>query len=365
MTLIVTFLGKGDSHQTKVAIATAQKLSRLGSRVLLVGQNPGPTLNTLLETLVESSPIEVSPNLMAVKLSSTFLLEKGWEQVKDLESQYLRSPTLKNVYGQELGILPGMDRALSLNALREYYQSGKYDVIIYDGDSPMSTLRMFGIPEILSWYLRRFGQVLKESDVGKALSPFIQPITSAILNVSWTADDLTQEPTNRANDILGQGQTALADPNAVAAYLVTTDDELAIAETKYYWGCAQQIGLTVKGVLLNQGQVSDALIETFTPLSVTAIPQPRGTDWQPLENALPDFLAESIVPQPITVDVGAKEVRVFLPGFEKKQVKLTQYGPEITIEAGDQRRNIDLPAPLRGQPVKGAKFQNHYLIISF
>ncbi|BAP18106.1 Get3/ArsA fold putative tail anchor-mediating ATPase NosAFP [cyanobacterium endosymbiont of Epithemia turgida] len=365
MTLILTFLGKGDSHQSLVSIATAQKLSNLGLRVLLVGQNPGPTLSTLLETPVNTFPTEVSPNLMAVKLSSTFLLEKGWEKVKELESQYLRSPTLQNIYGQELGILPGIDRALFLNALWEYYQSCKYDVIVYDGDSPLSTIRMFGIPEILSWYLRRFGQVLKESDVGKTLSPFIQPIISAILNVSWTPNDPATEPTNHANDILGKWKNALADPKHVATYLVTTDDELAIAQTKYYWGCAQQVGLIVKGVLVHKGKLIDSLSQEFSPLSVTVISQPTGTDWQSLQDALPDFLADSMPPQPITVDAVSREVRVFLPGFDKNQIKLTQYGPEITIEAGDQRRNIELPVPLRRQPVRGAKFQNHYLIISF
>ncbi|WP_267384070.1 ArsA family ATPase [Cyanobacterium sp. uoEpiScrs1] len=365
MTLILTFLGRGDSHQSSISIATAKKMSSLGSQVLLAGQNPGPTLSTLLETPVNTVPTKVEDNLMAVKLSSTFLLEKEWEKVKELELQYLRSPTLKNVYGQELGVLPGMEQILSLNALREYYQGGEYDVIIYDGDSPLNTLGMFGIPELLSWYLRRFGRVLKESDVVKTLSPFIQPITSAILNIPRTADDLSQKSTSSANNLLKEGAKTLANPSCMAAYLVTTNDELAIAETKYYWGCAQQVGLMVKGVLVNQGQVSDSLNQEFSPLSVTAVSPTTGTDWQLLQDTLPNFLVNSMPPQPITVDVFSREVRLFLPGFDKNQVKLTQYGPEITIEAGNQRRNIDLPVPLRGKLVKGAKFQNHYLIISF
>ncbi len=364
MALILTFLGKGGTGRTTVAIAAAKHLSSLGQRVLLAGQDPGPAFGLLLGASTSPDPQEIGANLQVVQLQTTALLERSWEEVKKLEAQYLRSPVLKNVYGQELGVLPGMDSALALNAIREYENSGKYDVIIYDGSGDQATLRMLGLPETLSWYIRRFRKVVEDSDVWKAVSPFIQPITSTVLNVSWTGENFAQEPTKQANNLLEQGKAALTDPNRVAAYLVTTDDPLAITTAKYLWGSAQQVGLTVGGTLLNQAPISDAMATEFAPLPLSVIPSRLGDDWQPLIDAMPNFKQATQAPRPITIDIPAREVRLFLPSFDKKQVKLTQSGPEVTIEAGDQRRNIVLPPQLLGQSVKGAKFQNSYLTIS-
>lgn len=364
MALILTFLGKGGTGRTTMAIAAAKQLSRLGQRVLLVGQDPTPALGMLLGASPGSDPTDIGANLQAVQLQSTVLLERNWEEVKKLEAQYLRSPVLNNVYGQELGILPGMDSALALNAIREYENSHKYDVIIYDGNGDQNTLRMLGMAEVLSWYIRRFRKVVEDSDVWKSVSPFIQPITSTVLNVSWTGDNFAPEQTKQATNLLEQGKAALADPNRVAAYLVTNDNQIAIATAKYLWGSAQQVGLTIGGTLLNQASSSDSVATEFAPLSVSPIPSRTGDNWQPLMDAMPDFKQATLAPKPITIDISTREVRLFLPGFDKKQVKLTQSGPEVTIDAGDQRRNILLPPSLSGQSVKGAKFQNSYLTIS-
>jgi arsenite-transporting ATPase len=363
MAFILTFLGKGGTGRTTIAIAAAKKFASQGQRVLLVGQDSSPAFGMALGAAVGADPQEVSANLHAVQLHTSTLLERSWDEVKKLEAQYLRTPFFKEVFGQELGVMPGMDSAIALNALREFDSSNKYDVIVYDGLGNQDTLRMLGMPEILGWYIRRFRQVFAESDLGKTLSPFIQPVAGAVLNNASFAGDNFAQPTGQVNDLLGQGQQAVNNPKRMAAYLVTTDDPAAIATAQYLWGSAQQIGLTIGGVIANQ--TSSNLNETFNPLSVTVIPSLPVQDWQPLIDVLPSFEDANQAPRAMAVSVADRKVSLFLPGFDKKQVKLSQNGPEITIEAGDQRRNISLPPELRGQPVRGAKFQDGYLIISF
>ncbi|WP_254564743.1 ArsA family ATPase [Oscillatoria sp. HE19RPO] len=365
MALILTFLGKGGTGRTTVAIAAAKRFASQGKRVLLVGQDSSPAFSLLVGATVTCDPIEIGANLKAVQLESAVLLQRSWQQVKDLEAEYLRTPFFKEVYGEELGVLPGMDSALALNALREYDASNQYDVIVYDGRGDKDTLRMLGIPEILSWYIRRFRGVLAESELGKALSPFVQPVTSTVFNSGWSLDNVGGKPAEQATDLLEKGKQSVGDPNRVIAYLVTTGDRLAVETSRYLWGSAQQAGLTIGGLICNLTPVTDEVAEQFAPLPVTVIPQMEGNDWEPLMDALPDFKKPEGVPQPIEVDRVNSQVKLFLPGFDKKQVKLTQYGPEVTIEAGDQRRNIFLPPELKGKAVKGAKFQQQFLVISF
>ncbi|WP_275983367.1 ArsA family ATPase [Chroococcidiopsis sp. CCMEE 29] len=364
MSLILTFLGKGGVGRTTVAIAAAKRLASQGKRVLLAASDSELAFGLLLNAPLTPDPQELESNLQVLQFKTSLLLERNWEEVKKLEAQYLRTPLIKEVYGQELVVLPGMDKALELNAIREYDASSRYDVIVYDGSGDSTFLRMLGMPESLSWYSRRFGKLLKDSDLGRTVSPFLQPLISTIFNVSWTGDNLDQ-PTSKVTNILEQGKEALADPKRLAAYLVTTVDPAAIATARYLWGSAQQIGLTVNGVILNSATMTETFSADFSPLSVNAIPHCPPGDWQPLMDALPDFTQAPQVPKPIEFDIAARQVRLFLPGFDKKQVKLTQSGPEVTIEAGDQRRNIFLPPGLSGRTVTGAKFQQSYLIISF
>jgi anion-transporting ArsA/GET3 family ATPase len=365
MPQILTFLGKGGSGRTIVAIAAAKQQANLGRRVLFVSQDPTPATGILLGLPLADKPQSVGANLEIVSISATVAIERGWEEIKQIESRYLRSPILRNVYGQELAILPGMDSAIALNALRQYDASGKYDVIVYDGTGDLTTLRMAGMADGLSWYLRRFVSVVEESDLWKTVSPILQPAMAAVLTVAWTGESAISAPLQAANSFLAKSQDVISNPQRVVGYLVTTEDPAAVATAKYLWGSSQQSGLTIGGAIVNRSTAIDTIAAEFSPLETTALPERSGTDWQALIDALPDFSRPVTAPRPMAIDIATREVRLYLPGFDKTQVKLTQSGPEVTIEAGDQRRNILLPPPLKGASVTGAKFQNGYLIISF
>ena len=364
MAFILTFLGKGGTGRTLSAIAAAKRLAQQGKRVLLAIQDPSPVPGQLLNFDLSTEPQPLEAHIEVVQFQSAALLEQSWEQLKALEAQYLRTPFFKAVYGEELGILPGMDSALALNALREYDASGHYDAIVYDGLGGITMLRMWGMPEILSWYIRRFRQVFQNSDLGRTLSPFVQPVASAVLNVDWSGS-LVDQQTNQVNDLMAQGRQAVNDPARVAAYLVTTPNPAAIATARYLWGSAQQVGLTVGGVIASMASPGEIQASEFAPLAISPVPAWQPSEWQSLTEAMPNFDQAMQMPRPVAVDVASRQVRLFLPSFDKRQVKLTQYGPEVTIEAGDQRRNILLPPELQGQSVSGAKFQAPYLIISF
>jgi anion-transporting ArsA/GET3 family ATPase len=367
MSRVITFLGQAETAHTMVAIATAKWFTQKGNRVLLATHTPNPRAEALLGIPLTAQPQVIEPKLEVVELQTTALLEQVWEELQSFISLYLPLPSMtEQVYAGEIILLPGFDSALAFNALRQYYTSGEYDIIVYDGRGDLETLRLLGMPNVADWYFHRFRKVFEAMDVAKVAESIGGPLASALVTANLDTKKIEREMNNLRNWIK-QGVAVVNDPQNLSAYLITTDDPVAIAETSWLWGSAQQVNLKVNGVLVHQPHKEElaTVQDTFAPLPVTPLPQFQDQDWNPLIQALPDFLTLPTVPDPLTIDLAARQVRVFLPGFTKKQVKLTQFGNELTVEAGDQRRNIFLPPELRDLPLQSGKFEAPYLIISF
>ncbi|RUR75764.1 ArsA family ATPase [Chlorogloeopsis fritschii PCC 9212] len=367
MSRIITFIGKAGIGQTTLAIATAKWFSQQGKEVLFVTHNPSPNAEILLQTPLTHISQVVAPNLQAVQLQVTTMLDQTWEEVKKLLSLYIPIPDSEEIYSGELILLPGFDSFLYFNAMRQYYQSGEYEVIVYDSRGDLETLRMLGIPGMLDWYFQRFGKIFEGFSLHKIADSIGGPIASAIVSANVDAEKL-QQGVDQVRSWIAEGIAVVGDTSKLTSYLVTSNEMGAIAETRWLWGSAQQINLTVNGVLAYQcqedGNLTD-LHQAFTPLSVTPIPALHEHNWNPLLKALPDFNDNHRSPLPLKIDLESRQLFVFLPGFTKKQVKLTQYGKELTVEAGEQRRNIFLPPDLQKLSIKAGKFEEPYLIVAF
>jgi anion-transporting ArsA/GET3 family ATPase len=356
---ILTFLGKGGTGRTTSAVAVAKAAAAQGHKTLLVSQQPEPSLSLLLGIPIHPTPTALAPQLEVVHLRGTLMLEQNWTQARELESKYVKTPFFKEIYAQELPVLPGFDLWLGLDALRRY--EAQYDYVIFDGSGDLHTLRMLGMPEVASWYWRRAAQAFQNSDLAKTLVPFANPLLQSISSVSISLEDLPKQ-VEGPHQFLEAGRQAVSDPARVRAYLVTTGDPAARQTARYLWGSAQMIGLTVGGVLITKAQ-DPVPPQEFAPIPLLALP-PHNS-WDPLVEAVKPLLSVPHVPPPVAVDIPSKTVRLFIPGFDKKQIELSQSGPELTITAGDQRRNLALPPSLAGRQVTAAKFQEPYLLISF
>lgn len=362
MPQILTFLGQSRSSCAIASVAFARQLAQQGARVLWMTQDSGPLPATLWGQSLSTEVQAVGTKVWALQFQAAQLLEQSWDVVKGIEAQYLRNPLLRQVFGQELVLLPGMEDALTLDAIRGLYESQAYDYLVFDGVSGKASLRMWGLPEQMDWYIRRFQKVLAESELAQALSPFIQPIAGAVLNISGNQASIDQ-PVQQARSFLEAGRTVVQSGQTLLSFLVTTADPGDVEMARYLWGSSQQIGMTVGGAIAYNSQPDP---QTFAPLPLHTLSPLNDRDWQPLMAAVPGLeAAVQTAPAPVVVNEPERQVKLFLPGFTKADIDLTQYGPEVTITAGDQRRNLFLPSSLKNRSVQGAKFQEDYLILSF
>ncbi len=357
---VISLLGKGGVGRSTLALAMARSEARRGKQVLIISLEPVSAIGLMLDVRLTFEPQEVEPNLWAVHFSTTTVMERNWNKLRSAEEEYSRIPLFREVYGEELGALPGLDQFLMMSALRDWDLSGKYDYLFFDGGAALDQLRMFAVPEQLSWYARRLGEAFQKSAIGQILSPFLEPLTRAILTVNISTDSV-RSTTGKFSDVLNEGKAVMQNPERLLLFLVSTADPMAIAITRQLWGSSQLMGLNVGGAIV---RAEADWKEHFGPLPIRSVPE---TDPEALVSHVEGLASVETVgfPKPLEVDERARTVRIFLPGFSKKQVELNQYGPELTIRAADQRRNYVLPSSFRNLRASGAKFQDGYLTVSF
>lgn len=181
---------------------------------------------------------------------------------------------------------------------------------------------------------------------------------------------------------LEKGSCVFAEPHKFGCYLVMNPtNPLSLNCALRHWGCAIQAGARVSGAFVvtppnSPITFSETVEINFSPLPFAFIPHLEfgiHLHWKEImmsnqskdARALLSETTNKSLLSSVQFDPSNKSVKLFMPGFDKSEIKLYQFrgGSELLVEAGDQRRVICLPPQIQGK-VAGAKFVDRSLVIT-
>lgn len=234
-------------------------------------------------------------------------------------------------------------------------------------------------------YLRNLAE---KTDFGRLAGPSILRLVDEAMSLSRDRSPFNGKSSSEIWDelekFLERGSSAFSEPYKFGCYLtMDPKNQPSLNSALRYWGCAIQAGSHVSGAFSIASPDSPATLlekvkKDFTPLPFATIPQlPKDShpDWNAIITNHSSVDAKNLLDIPashgistsssIKFDATRKSVTLFMPGFDKSEIKLYQYrgGSELLVEAGDQRRVILLPPKIQGK-VGGAKFMDRSLVIT-
>ncbi|KAK4263742.1 hypothetical protein QN277_029117 [Acacia crassicarpa] len=399
-TKLITFLGKGGSGKTTAAVFAAQHYAMAGLNTCLVIHSQDTTADYLLNCKIGNSQVECDKNLSAVRLKTTKMLLEPLNRLKQADAKLnLSQGSLEGVVGEELGVLPAMDSIFSAFSLERLVgflgitepknQPKKFDIVIYDGISSEETLRIIGATSKARLYLKYLRHLAEKTDLGRLAAPSLLRLVDEAMSISgnrpYFDGTMSAEIWESLDELLVRGSFAFLNPQRFGCFLVMdpnnpTSDSSALR----YWGCTIQAGGQVSGAFgvtsqqLN-AESMDRVKKIFSPLPSAFISSMAMRNspiaWNRIledsvnedaRHLLTSFASQcSNITLPVKFDSKRKLVTLFMPGFDKSEIKLYQYrgGSELLVEAGDQRRAIPLPPKIQGK-VGGAKFIDRNLVVT-
>lgn len=147
---VVMFCGKGGVGKTTCAAATAVHFADKGLKTLLLSSDPTPSLSDILEMDVGKTITKVKgiENLNAFELDYDTALEmwknRFGDEVYEVISSFI--PVGKEIIDYVAGA-PGIDEEFLLGYILDIYESGSYDVIVWDTAPAGGTLQLLKLQE--------------------------------------------------------------------------------------------------------------------------------------------------------------------------------------------------------------------------
>lgn len=153
MTKIEMFTGKGGVGKTTMSVATALYHAEQGN-TLLISTDPSGSLSEIFKRPLDQQVYQVAPNLDAVELTRSLVLDLWREKFADDVYSVLSSflPVGREIIDYIEGA-PGIDEEFMLDYLLTMAESGKYQTIVWDTAPTVTTLNLLFIQQMFYSHL--------------------------------------------------------------------------------------------------------------------------------------------------------------------------------------------------------------------
>lgn len=383
---IILYTGKGGVGKTSVAAASALRAAELGYKTIVLSTDSAHSLSDCFDICLGNEPQPIAPNLWGQETDMSQTLRTYWDTIQKWMAALLTWRGMDEVIADEMAILPGMEELANLLYITHYHDEGDYDVAVVDCAPTGETLRLLSFPEILRWWMEKI------FPTGRLAVRVVRPLLKFTSDIPMPSDAVFDSVETLFGE-LTRIQQLLTDPTKTSARLVVNPEKMVIKEAQRTFTCLNLYGYCTDLVICNrliakeikdpyfdcwkrsQAEYYSLIEQCFSPLPVLALPlfdqeivgipmlQVMGKTLYHDEDPTKFFFHGQV--QDIERENGNYILNLSLPFTARGDIDLLKSDDELTIQVGSFRRNVILPAVLKGLSVAGAKFENDILRVRF
>ena len=386
MTRILLFTGKGGVGKTTTAAATALRCADAGLRTVVLSTDPAHSLADAFDLELGPLASPITEQLWGQQLDAQERMEDSWHDIQGWLREVFAWAGVDGLEAEELSVVPGLDEIFALADIKQYAESGEWDVVVVDCAPTAETIRFLSLPDILSRYMERL------FPVGRRLNKVMAPVLSRVTSLPVAGDDVFAA-TSRFYERLEGVREILMDPERTSVRLVVNPERMVIAEARRTYTYLSLFGYRVDAVVANRllpDAVADPWFERwkelhtehlrtiedgFAPLPVLKV-ELAPTELVGIEalrgfgdRVYGDLDAASRLhegqPLRITRRGGRTTLALDLPFADRDDLELGRRGDELLVRVGPYRRAITLPDSLRNRTVVDASLKQGRLKVIF
>ncbi len=242
---VMLFSGKGGVGKTTLAGATAVRLARMGSRVLVMSTDPAHSLSDVFDTPLDGQPRSLMEGLDAMEVDAKGMFA---DAVQMMEKDGSAPGPLRDMI-RMVSETPGVDEFGAIEVLLQAMEQSQHDVVILDTAPTGHTLKLLSVPQLMdSW----FGKLM---EMGKGIAR-----AGRLLRRLIPGAEAPPNPEELSRNLQGGRERisslkdVLTDPERAQILLVTIPEAMSIEETRRTLDHLSSEGMPVGTVVVNQLQ---------------------------------------------------------------------------------------------------------------